>query len=67
MITFPTRLRCNYVKVEYSDKEIQESIENNPNVMKNIDSHIREKLMGLEFGLKPLTNEKQPGLLCMLA
>ena len=35
--------------------------------MKNIDSHIREKLMGLEFGLKPLTNEKQPGLLCMLA
>ena len=57
----------NSVKVEYSDKEIQESIENNPNVMRNIDSHIRERLMGLEFGLMPLTNEKQPGLLCMLA
>jgi hypothetical protein len=64
---FPDESKVEYVKVEYSDKEIQESIENNPNVMKNIDSHIREKLMGLEFGLKPLTNEKQPGLLSMLA
>ena len=34
--------------------------------MRNIDSHIREKLMGLEFGLKTVTNEKQPGLLSML-
>ena len=64
---FPHQAKVQYVKVEYSDKEIQESIENNPNVMRNIDSHIRERLMGLEFGLMPLTNEKQPGLLCMLA
>ena len=63
---FPDEAKVQYVKVEYSDKEIQDSIENNPNVMRNIDSHIREKLMGLEFGLKPRTNEKQPGLLSML-
>ena len=64
---FPDESKVEYIKVEYSDKEIQESIENNPNVMKNIDSHIREKLMGLEFGLKTLTNKKQPGLLCISA
>ncbi|MDQ5868136.1 MAG: hypothetical protein M3530_00240 [Thermoproteota archaeon] len=64
---FPDQAKVRYVKVEYSDKEIQESIENYPNVMRNIDSHIREKLMGLEFGLKSSTNEKQSGLLCMFA
>lgn len=64
---FPDHAEVRYVKVEYSDKEIEESIENYPNVMRNIDSHIREKLMGLEFGLKSSTNEKQSGLLCMFA
>src|SRR6478672_9998522 len=64
---FPNESKVQYIKIEYSDKEIQESIENNPNVMRNIDSHIREKLMGLEFGLKTVTNEKQPGLLCLFA
>jgi hypothetical protein len=42
----------NYLEVEYSDPMMRKYVEGNPNVMRNIDSHLRDNLLHQEYNIK---------------
>jgi hypothetical protein len=42
----------NYVDVEYSDSQMRKHVEENPNVLRNIDSHLRNNLLFQEYSIK---------------
>ena len=42
----------NYLEVEYSDPKMRKYVEDNPNVMRNIDSHLRNNLLFQEYNIK---------------
>ena len=41
----------NYLDVQYSDLRMRKHVEGNPNVLRNIDSHLRNNLLNQEFGI----------------
>ena len=42
----------NYIEVEYSDPRMRKYVEGNPNVMRNIDSHLRNNLLYEEYNIR---------------
>ena len=42
----------NYLDVEYSDPQVRKHVEENPNVLRNIDSHLRNNLLFQEYSIK---------------
>ena len=42
----------NYLDVEYSDPQMRKHVEENPNVLRNIDSHLRNNLLFQEYSIK---------------
>jgi hypothetical protein len=40
-----------YVDIKYSDTRLEKHIEQNPNVIKNVDSYLRNKLLKLEYDI----------------
>ena len=42
----------NYLDVEYSDPQMRKHVEDNPNVLRNIDSHLRNNLLYQEYRIK---------------
>ena len=42
----------NYLEVEYSDPRMRKYVEGNPNVMRNIDSHLRNNLLYQEYNIR---------------
>ena len=42
----------NYLEVEYSDPRMRKHVDDNPNVMRNIDSHLRNHLIYQEYRIK---------------
>ena len=41
----------NYLDVQYSDPEMRKHVEGNPNVLRNIDSHLRNSLLYQEYSI----------------
>ena len=41
----------NYLEVEYSDPQMRKHVEENTNVLRNIDSHLRNNLLYQEYSL----------------
>ena len=41
----------NYLDVQYSDRQIRKHVECNPNVLRNIDSHLRNNLLYEEYSI----------------
>jgi hypothetical protein len=39
----------NYLEVSYSDSEIEDLVESKPEVLRNIDSYLRNKLLKVEY------------------
>ena len=39
----------NYLEVSYSDAELEKYVEGNPNVLRNIDGYLRNKLLKQEY------------------
>ena len=44
-----------YVDIEYSDRRLEKHIEQNPNVIRNVDSYLRNKMLKLEFDIDSFT------------
>ena len=42
----------NYLEVEYSDPKMRKYVEENPTVIRNIDSHLRNNLLYQEYDIK---------------
>ena len=42
----------NYLDVQYSDPKMRKLVENNRNVMRNIDSHLKNNLLFQEYSIK---------------
>ncbi len=42
----------NYLDVQYSDPQMRKHVEENPNVLRNIDSHLRNNLLYQEYNIK---------------
>jgi len=42
----------NYIEVEYCDPLMRKYVEGNPNVMCNIDSHLRNNLLYQEYNIR---------------
>ena len=42
----------NYLDVQYSDPEMRKHVEDNRNVMRNIDSHLKNNLLFQEYSIK---------------
>lgn len=42
----------NYIEVEYSDPRMRKYVEGNPNVMRNIDSHLRNNMLYQEYNIR---------------
>ena len=42
----------NYLDVEYTDPQVRKHVEENPNVLRNIDSHLRNNLLFQEYSIK---------------
>jgi hypothetical protein len=42
----------NYLDVEFSDHDLRKHVEDNPRVLRNIDSYLRNKLLYQEYNLK---------------
>ena len=42
----------NYLDVQYSDPRTRKHVEDNRNVMRNIDSHLRNNLLFQEYSIK---------------
>jgi hypothetical protein len=42
----------NYLDVQYSDPEMRKLVEDNRNVMRNIDSHLKNDLLFQEYSIK---------------
>ena len=40
-----------YVDIQYSDPRLEKHIEENPSVIKNVDSYLKNKLLRLEFDI----------------
>jgi hypothetical protein len=45
----PSNLSINYLDVQYSDPILGQKVEDNPNILRNIDSYLRNKLLKLEY------------------
>lgn len=45
----PSDLSINYLSVDYSDPELERRADSNPNVLRNIDSYLRNKLLKLDY------------------
>ena len=41
----------NYLDVQYSDPQMRKHVEDNPNVLRNIDSHLRNNLLYQEYSI----------------
>ena len=41
----------NYLDVEYSAPQMRKHVEENPNVLRNIDSHLRNNLLYQEYSI----------------
>ena len=41
----------NYLDVQYSDPQMRKHVEGNPNVLRNIDSHLRNNLLFQEYSI----------------
>ena len=41
----------NYLDVQYSDPQMRKHVEGNPNVLRNIDSHLRNNLLYQEYSI----------------
>jgi len=41
----------NYLDVQYSDSRMRKQVEGNPNVLRNIDSHLRNNLLYQEYNI----------------
>lgn len=42
----------NYLEVEYSDPRMRKYVEGNSNVMRNIDSHLRNNMIYHEYNIR---------------
>lgn len=42
----------NYLDVQYGDQQIEKYVEGNPNVLRNIDSYLRNNLLFHEYNIK---------------
>lgn len=42
----------NYLNVQYSDLQMRKYVEDNSNVMRNIDSHLRNNILYQEYNIK---------------
>ena len=42
----------NYLDVQYSDPQMRKLVEDNRNVMRNIDSHLKNNLLFQEYSIK---------------
>jgi hypothetical protein len=42
----------NYLDVQYDDPLMRKHVEGNPNVLRNIDSHLRNNLLHQEYSIK---------------
>ena len=42
----------NYLDVQYSDPRMRKHVEDNRNVMRNIDSHLKNNLLFQEYSIK---------------
>lgn len=40
-----------YVDIKYSDRRLEKHIEQNPNVIRNVDSYLRNKMLKLEYDI----------------
>lgn len=40
-----------YVDIQYSDRRLEKHVEQNPNVIKNVDSYLRNKMLNLEYDI----------------
>lgn len=47
----PSTLSIDYIDVHYSDAQLEKQIESNPNVLRNIDSYLRNKLLKLQYNI----------------
>ena len=47
----PQTVTINYSNIKYSDKRMEIYLEKNPNVIKNIDSYLKNKMLESEFEL----------------
>jgi hypothetical protein len=45
----PSDLSINYLSVDYIDPELERRADSNPNVLRNIDSYLRNKLLKLDY------------------
>ena len=41
----------NYLDVQYGDPQMRKHVEGNPNVLRNIDSHLRNNLLYKEYSI----------------
>ena len=46
-----TLCSINYLDVEYGDSELRKHVEGNPNVLRNIDSHLRNNQAYHEYSI----------------
>jgi hypothetical protein len=45
----PSDLSINYEDVQYSDRQLEQKVEDNPNVLRNIDTYLRNKLLRFQY------------------
>ncbi len=41
----------NYLDVQFSDPQMRKHVEENPNVLRNIDSHLRNNMLYQEYNI----------------
>jgi hypothetical protein len=44
-------MRIEYLDVQYSDTQLERQVESSPQVLKNIDAYLRNKLLKLEYNI----------------
>jgi hypothetical protein len=44
-------LSIKYIDVGYSDPELLKHVENRPNVLRNVDAYLRNKLLKVEYNI----------------
>lgn len=50
--TYNTRSgSIKYVDITYSDRRLEKHIEQNPNVIRNVDSYLKNKMLKLEYDI----------------
>jgi len=45
----PQKVAINYSKIKYSDERMEAYLEKNPNVIRNVDSYLKNKMLESEF------------------